>query len=464
MVIRRNGRSIRESRLRRGAEVSTSAGRFKHMGLSKRRKAAREAKSVDSISSNPIATDSTQVVKRPAFLAVDFFCGAGGTTRGLIDAGGYVLAGIDKEGFCRKTFVENNLNRSWDEKPPVYLQRDIFPADETYPVGEHAELQADLEMLIPPFRRKLPGVPLLFAICAPCQPFTTLSRKEMSDVRVAKRDKDRNLLKEAARFVQQFRPEMVLSENVAGIKDARYGGIWEEFRSELERLGYATGTRVVCTSRFGVPQYRKRSILVAVLKQKVRQECLADFLAAELVVPESDPASPIMTVEQAIGHLPPIIAGQQHDAIPNHRARALSDLNQKRLSSAKPGESNAYMENTIHGDLSLECHRKVNARLQDRCFSDVYTRMRPDRPSPTITTKCHSISNGRFGHYDMDQVRGISLREAARLQSFDDDYVFHPVNMIDPVARMIGNAVPPKLARYFATFLVNSLTDAREAS
>lgn len=464
MVTRQKGQVDRASRSRRRARTSASAPRLNYVRVSKRRKAEQR------IHGSEVASPVLEIVQlpeslspRPAFLAVDFFCGAGGTTRGLIDAGGYVIAGIDKERFCKETFVENNKNSRWDEKPPVYLERDIFPADETYPNGEHALLQADLDELIPPLREKLPDVPLLFAICAPCQPFTTLSRKEMSDARIAKRDKDRNLLKEAARFIDRFRPEMVLSENVAGIKDPRYGGIWEEFRQELERLGYATGSRVVCTSRFGVPQYRKRSILVAVQKDKVREEYLADLLASEMLVPDSDPDSPIMTVEQAIGHFPAIAAGQLHDEIPNHRARALSELNQKRLSSAKPGESNAYMENTAYGDLSLDCHRKVNARLNDRCFSDVYTRMRPDRPSPTITTKCHSISNGRFGHYDTSQIRGLSLREAARLQSFEDDYVFHPPNMVDPVARMIGNAVPPKLARYFANYLVSTLSVGFEA-
>ena len=83
--------------------------------------------------------------------------------------------------------------------------------------------------------------------------------------------------------------------------------------------------------------------------------------------------------------------------------------------------------------------------------------MRPDFPSPTITTKCHSISNGRFGHYDVRQVRGLSLREAAILQSFPEDYVFYPEDEIEPVARMIGNAVPPKLAQFYAGYLVNSL-------
>lgn len=461
MVIRWSGRVDRTSRGRRNGGAEASA-RFKHVRLSQRRKARRQDSTPETPSVDESATDTAQVstARRPAFLAVDFFCGAGGTTRGLIDAGGYVVAGIDKERACRRTFIDNNRNRTWDQAFPAYLERDIFPADDEYPGGEHAELQADLEKLIPPLRDKLPSVPLLFAICAPCQPFTTLSRKEMSDARVAKRDKDRNLLKEAARFVDRFRPEMVLSENVAGIKDPRYGGIWEEFRQELERLGYATGTRVVCTSRFGVAQYRKRSILVAVQRDKVREEYLADLLESELLVPDSDPDAPTMTVEQAIGHFPSIKAGELHEEIPNHRARALSDLNQLRLSSAKPGESNAYLESTAHGDLSLDCHRKVNARLNGRCFSDVYTRMRPDRPSPTITTKCHSISNGRFGHYDTQQIRGISLREAARLQSFEDDYVFYPPSMVDPVARMIGNAVPPKLARYFAGYLVSSLADA----
>ena len=115
------------------------------------------------------------------------------------------------------------------------------------------------------------------------------------------------------------------------------------------------------------------------------------------------------------------------------------------------------MENTVDGDLSLECHRKVNAKFNDRCFGDVYTRMHPDRPSPTITTKCHSISNGRSGHYDVRQLRGISLREAATLQSFPTGYVFYPEDQMEPVARMIGNAVPPKLSQFFSAYLSKSI-------
>jgi DNA (cytosine-5)-methyltransferase 1 len=178
----------------------------------------------------------------PAFLAVDFFCGAGGTTRGLIGAGGYVMAGIDKAGGCRETYVENNVNAVIDYSTPRYLDYDIFPATKTYPDGEQKKLLAELKELIPYYRGKAPRTPLLFAICAPCQPFTRLSRKKLSRKRKAGRERDSNLLREAVKFVAAFRPELVLSENVQGIKDPKYGGIWDEFRAALEKLGYLTGS------------------------------------------------------------------------------------------------------------------------------------------------------------------------------------------------------------------------------
>ncbi|MGB6177214.1 MAG: DNA cytosine methyltransferase [Methylocella sp.] len=391
------------------------------------------------------------------FLAVDFFCGAGGTTHGLIDAGGYVMAGIDKNACCERTYVENNINLCIDRSPARFLNYDVFQRTAVYPGGQQRALFRELDELISYYRRKAPNLPLLFAICAPCQPFTKLARKEMSDERIERRARDMNLLREACRFVRKHKPELVLSENVAGIGDPKYGGVWEGFRKNLERLDYATGSKVVCTSRFGIPQFRKRSILIAARRDLVRPGRFVDILQEEMLVPEADPNAVMISVAQAIGHLPRIAAGDVHKTVPNHRTRALSEINFKRLSSAKPGESNAYLKATVHGDLSLRCHQDVNRKLQTRCFSDVYTRMHPERPSPTITTKCHSISNGRFGHYDLNQVRALSLREAAILQSFPDDYVFYPNDEIEPVARMIGNAVPPKLAGFFADYLVNSV-------
>jgi DNA (cytosine-5)-methyltransferase 1 len=194
---------------------------------------------------------------------------------------------------------------------------------------------------------------------------------------------------------------------------------------------------------------------VAVRKAKAKQS--AANKNGLLKIPLSSIAGAPVSVEKAISHLPPIDAGEQHPEIPNHRARTLNDTNLKRIASAKPGQNNSYLSSTPYGDLSLLCHRRVKRKLKTACFTDVYTRMRPDRPAPTITTKCHSISNGRFGHYDTTQNRGISLREAAALQSFRDDYVFYPKDGVCTVARMIGNAVPPLLAKSFADFSLTLL-------
>ena len=391
----------------------------------------------------------------PRFMAIDFFCGAGGTTRGLIDAGGYVIAGVDKDQRVERTYRENNRNLMLDGTEPSFLAMDVFPKTRRYPRGQQEELKLELRKQIKAARAKAPGAPLLFAICAPCQPFTTLSKKKLSEKRSRGRRKDRGLLREAAMFVEAFRPDLVLSENVAGIGDKRYGDVWESFCKRLQELGYLTGSKVVDASRFGIPQFRKRSILIAARASIIRRHKLnSDF---KLLVPESDPDADIVAVRQAIGHLPPVRAGEDFPDVPNHRTRSLSDLNKQRLLAAKPGETNRYLRKTRFGDLSLACHRKVKRKLGVHCFGDVYTRMHPDRPSPTITTRCHSISNGRFGHYDTKQIRGISLREAAALQSFPDTYVFYPTNQIEPVARMIGNAVPPKLAQFFANYLVSAV-------
>jgi DNA (cytosine-5)-methyltransferase 1 len=382
---------------------------------------------------------------KPRFLAVDFFCGAGGTTRGLIDAGGYVIAGIDKDAACKETYSAsgNNTNLSIDKRPPAFICKDIFKATPETPGGQQKELMKELECLIDKYRARARRAPLLFAVCAPCQPFTRLARKGMSEEREAARARDAGLLKEACRFIRKFRPELVLSENVAGIDDPKYGGVWNEFRTSLERMGYSTGSKVVCSSKFGIPQFRKRSILMGVRKEILRSERLAELHGTEILVPDSDPDSMLVSVRDAIGHLPPLNAGEVHPTIPNHRVRGLSEINFNRMSASLPGKSNAYMRETEHGDLTLECHRRVNHDARSRCFGDVYTRMRPDQPSPTITTRCISVSNGRFGHYDVTQVRAISVREAALLQSFPANYRFFPEDEMEPAARMVGNSVPP---------------------
>ena len=394
----------------------------------------------------------------PAFLAIDFFCGAGGTTRGLIDAGGHVIAGIDKASECKDTYTKNNVNE--DGREAGFLNLDIFDKTEDHPSGQGAELGAALDERIHEERSRHPSVPLMFAICAPCQPFTKMSKKELTEERANGRKRDRNLLLETLKCIEKYAPEMIMSENVAGISDPKYGGVWDEFKDGLREMGYALNSKVVCASKFGVPQFRKRSILIAVKRDILSKDALEDVLGNDLKMPAADPSGVVKTVRQALEGFPRLAAGEMDmdsETWPNHRARALSDINLKRISSAKPGENNIYMKNTEFGDLTLPCHRKALEKNGFACFGDVYTRMHPDRPSPTITTKCNSISNGRFGHYDVTQNRGITPREAAELQSFPRDYVFYPIDSGGSASRMIGNAVPPLLAQFFASYMRKSL-------
>lgn len=125
----------------------------------------------------------------------------------------------------------------------------------------------------------------------------------------------------------------------------------------------------------------------------------------------------------------------------------MSETNLRRLNAVHPGEPNFGFTD----DLALPCHRRLDAKGK-RGFGDSYTRLHPDRPAPTITTRFHSVSNGRFGHYASTQVRGLSLHEGALLQSFPETYRFYADGM-DAVARMIGNAVPPELARHMDKYL-----------
>ena len=384
--------------------------------------------------------------QQPKFFAVDFYCGAGGTTRGMIDAGGYVIAGIDKDESCRKTFVRNNSNTSLDREPPQFLALDMFEESDEYPAGQRYEVWNQLHRLIPRFRDRFPDLPLMFAICAPCQSFTKFVQRNMTDERSETRMRDQNLLAQTLDFIDEFKPELVMSENVASISTGRLRHVWHEFRDALELLEYDVDDRQVCASNFGIPQRRRRSILAAIKRQNRRQQ------VDRFQIPERDIDAQLQTVQQTIDHLPPLDPGEASTYVPNHVCRNLTELNQKRLMALQPGEPNFDLAKSDFGDLSLDCHRRLEAKGK-RGFGDVYTRMRPDRPAPTITTRFHSVSNGRFGHYSTQQVRAISLREGAALQSFSDDYQFYGTGM-DPIARMIGNAVPPVLAKFMSQWVV----------
>ena len=390
---------------------------------------------------------------KPRFLAVDFYCGAGGTTCGLLDAGGYVIAGIDNDVSCQETYEQNNDNTALDQTGPVFLAYDMFPKSPAYPHGQQDQVLEHLRGLIPAKRDLARDVPLLFAICAPCQAFTKFEQRHLTEDRSESRKRDRSLLSQTLRFIDEFDPDLILCENVIGMSRGTGREIWTGFKADLVARGYAVDDGEVCASKFGVPQYRRRSFLMGL-------KASSPVLAAPVTLPTSASDGKLISVQEAIGHLPPLEAGEAHGKDRNHVCRNLSDTNRLRLEYLTPGQPNFGLSEAPGGDLSLACHRRLEGTGK-RGFGDVYTRMRPDKPSPTITTRFVSVSNGRFGHFDQKQVRGISVREGAILQSFPPRYQFLGSG-IDAKAKMIGNAVPPKLAAYMADHLVSTWGNASQ--
>ena len=329
--------------------------------------------------------------------AFDFFCGAGGLTRGLLDAGINVVAGFDSDERCRSTYIYNN--------PGVrFIQADI---------GE-----MDLKNLMAKGRlRKYDNV--LFAGCAPCQPFSP-QRKGNGQRH------DATLLGEFGRLVDAALPGYVLIENVPGIARVRGFSTFRRFLRMLEANGYLYVYCILDAKRYGVPQNRRRLVLFATRRFR-----------PSLPEPKyGTPLRPFKTVRQAISHFPAISAGESDPDIPNHVAASITELNLERLRHTPHdgGDRRAWPRH-----LRLECHKGNYDG-----HTDVYGRMSWDYPAPALTGRCNSISNGRYGHPEQD--RAISLREAAAIQSFPDGYEFFGSNK--HVALQIGNAVPVRLAEH----------------
>ncbi|MCX6639245.1 MAG: DNA cytosine methyltransferase [bacterium] len=338
--------------------------------------------------------------------AVDFFCGAGGLTRGLLNAGVKVIFGIDYDKDCQKTYESNN-------RPAKFLHADLRTLD-----------PGDLL----PYIGNIPSEKMLFAACAPCQPFT----KQRS----IKNLHQRNLIGEFSRFVKEFNPGYVFIENVPGL--ARVGGFssYRRFKKILRDLGHQFEEGILDAKEYGVPQTRRRLIFISSrintipIPQKINGPGL----------------QPLVTVRDTILSLPPLNAGEVDPDIPNHYASNLEAINLERIKNTPPdgGDRRSWP-----ASLTLECHRNgYNGH------TDVYGRMWWDRPAPALTGRCDSLSNGRYGH--PEQNRAISLREAARLQSFKDNYIFYGSSK-NHIALQIGNAVPVKLAEVIGLqFLSNA--------
>jgi DNA (cytosine-5)-methyltransferase 1 len=333
-------------------------------------------------------------------VALDVFCGAGGVTYGLRKAGIKVAVGVDRDEDCRLTYTQNNPSAK-------FLSEDIHRLSGTTLLS-HAVSVSENEFL-------------LLAACAPCQPFSSQNRSR-------KDSGDRAVLRHVERLVREMRPDFLLIENVPGLQKVPGFSAFRRLLRALHALRYKVSFGVVDAACYGIPQHRNRLVLTASLH--------GDAPWTEATHGNGPDLMPFVTVRQAIAKYPPLRAGEEHPFLPNHIAALLEAHNLRRIrATPRDGGSRADWPS----DLILKCHRKHDGH------PDVYGRLRWDAPAPTLTTKCTSLSNGRYGHPEQD--RAISAREAAALQGFDDAYMFY--GGLRQITRQIGNAVPPVLAEKF---------------
>ena len=304
--------------------------------------------------------------RKPRVRAVDLFCGVGGLTHGLALAGIDVVAGFDIDPACKYPYEANNKAK--------FMQQDV----EHYSSEDVRELISDGDITV-------------IAGCAPCQPFSTYSRSGRSK----KRGDDWQLVETFGTIVKAVQPDLVTMENVAQSLDHP---VFEKFLANLE--GYSVGWSVVQAIRIGIPQTRKRLVLLA---SKLGG-------GGELRLPQDTFEE--KTVREAIGQLRPIAAGETDPYDRLHAAPRLSATNLERIRHSKPGGTWRDWPDA----LQAACHKKSSGAT----YPSVYGRMSWDEASPTITTQCFGYGNGRFGH--PEQNRAISLREAAILQTFPPKY------------------------------------------
>jgi len=345
----------------------------------------------------------------PGPTMIDLFAGCGGATLGFKNKGFKVLAAVEFDPVVAETYRLNH--------PEVTLYEQDVREVEPGQVMKQCRLGT--------------GELTVLSVCAPCQPFSRQNRIKRPDSRVG-------LVLEALRFITVMRPAFIFFENVPGLHRGKYRDVLERLIAGLKDEGYTVTTpRVVDAVEYGVPQFRKRLILLAAAGGETPPFPEPTHAPPEAALQTGK--TPWRTVRDAFDGLPPLQSGEQDKNDPLHKARKHHPLSLERLRHIP---HNGGSRHSLPPHLQLNCHR--NGRNVG--YHDVYGRMDYQRPSNTLTTGCTNFTKGRFAHPEQD--RAITPREAARLQTFPDSYRF--CGTYEQISSQIGNAVPVLLAEAFA--------------
>jgi DNA (cytosine-5)-methyltransferase 1 len=351
---------------------------------------------------------------------VDLFCGIGGLTHGLRLAGLNVAVGFDLDSSCKYAYEHNNEGTR-------FIAADIS-----------ALAPAEIAELYP-----ADGVRILVG-CAPCQPFSKYTKRYRKGEQNGGREHDEwqrdnkwRLLYSFANITEHVMPDIVSMENVPELVNEK---VFADFHDTLIQLGYNVSHSIAYCPEYGVPQNRRRLVLLASLLGNIK---LIEPLYNEGNYP---------TVRGSIEGLPRVAAGVKNQKDIIHSAAGLSSKNLHRIRNSVPGGTWCDWNDS----LKLKCHKKGSGKT----YMSIYGRMTWDTPSPTITTQFYGYGNGRFGHPEQD--RALTLREGALLQSFPPNYAFvNPEQRINKreLGVHIGNAVPVELGRAIGVSILNHIAE-----
>jgi DNA (cytosine-5)-methyltransferase 1 len=347
------------------------------------------------------------------FTCVDSFSGAGGLSLGLSEAGFEILLSFDIDKRCVETLQSNTK----------YFTHHILCEDIKNMLDGRLLNTINLKQ----------GELFLLAGGPPCQGFSVQ--------RIGKDTDSRNeLVLFYGKLVDEVRPMFFVMENVSGIQGKRGRKILSELIEKMESIGYQVHKQLINAEDYMVPQRRKRIILVG---ERVD-------IGSTYVFPK--PINEKRTVRDTIEFLPPPPEdGKPHPDFPLHRRDRLSEKNLKRIKALKQGQGRDYLPKEMLAD----CHKVDSAVIGHR---NVYGRMSWDDVAPTITARFDSFTRGLFGH--PDQPRSISLCEGALLQTFPLDFAFKGSKI--EIARQIGNAVPPRLAKTIGDSIITYYKEKKE--
>ncbi len=359
-----------------------------------------------------LPAESTGSAPARKLVAVDLFCGAGGLSYAFHTAGFIIKAAVEKDvnaaASYKKSFVDAYKSGT------KLLQKDVSDPEVTTALKALVAKGGKVDIVI--------GGP-------PCQDFSFATQKTK---RVGQRA---SLVREYFRILELLKPRAFLFENVPGLRTGMDGVYWDVVTEESKRLGYTLVNETLHAEDFGVPQRRRRLLVVGLKKS------LGPF-----TFPKGGASAP--TVMETIGHLCPLNAGEtsEHDLM--HRAR------QHRPKTV------AYLKTIPEGGAWRDAKRVLPCHVDHNGHYDVYGRIKGDEIAPTITGGCTNPSKGRFTH--PKQHRGLTVREAALLQTFPKDWTF--CGGIESQSLQVGNAVPVKLGEALARALKLRLEDTATAT